>query len=177
MRRFLDRLYWGAGVLAAASLAAIFVIMMAQSLGREAGLVLSGADDIVSWLCAACAFLALGHTFRAGDLVRVGVFLDRLGPRLRWYGEIYALGFTAIFTAYMLWAVCRFVYLSWEFKEVAQGMIKVPIWIPQMSLVIGMAIFFVAVLDDLILVVKKQKPSYQVAEEARAASGDFSETV
>jgi TRAP-type C4-dicarboxylate transport system permease small subunit len=175
MRRFLDRLYLGAGIAAAAALAAIFIIMMAQSFGREAGFVLSGADDIVAWLCAACAFLALGHTFRAGDLVRVGVFLDHLGPRPRWIAEIFSLGFTAIFTAYMLWAVSRFVYLSWEFKEVAQGMIKAPIWIPQMSLVIGMAIFFIAVLDDLILVCKKQKPAYQAAEEARAASGDFSE--
>jgi TRAP-type C4-dicarboxylate transport system permease small subunit len=175
MRRFLDRLYLGAGVAAAAALAGIFVIMMAQSFGREAGFVLSGADDIVAWLCGACAFLALGHTFRAGDLVRVGVFLDRLGPRLRWYAEVFSLGFTAVFTAYMLWAVTRFVYLSWEFNEVAQGMIKAPIWIPQLSLVLGVAIFFIAVLDDLILVLRKQKPAYQAAEEQRAASGDFSE--
>ena len=40
-----------------------------------------------------------------------------------------------------------------------------------------MAIFFVAILDELVLVLKKQKPAYQVAEEERRASGDFSETV
>jgi len=175
MRRFLDRLYLGSGAAAAAALAAIFVIMMAQSFGREAGIVLSGADDIVAWLCAASAFLALGHTFRAGDLVRVGVFLDRLGPRARWPAELFALGVTALFTAYMLWAVGRFVYGSWAFKEVAQGLIRVPIWIPQLSLVIGIGIFFVAVLDELWVVMKKQKPAYQIAEESRAASGDFSE--
>jgi hypothetical protein len=38
-------------------------------------------------------------------------------------------------------------------------------------------IFFVAVVDELVLVLRKQKPSYQLAEEARRASGDFSETV
>jgi hypothetical protein len=32
-------------------------------------------------------------------------------------------------------------------------------------------------MDELLLVLKKRKPTYQVAEEARAASGDFSETV
>src|SRR5881394_2397165 len=117
MRRFLDRLYLGAGVAAAVALAGIFVVMMAQSFGREAGIVLSGADDIVAWLCAACAFLALGHTFRAGDLVRVGVFLDHLSGRTRWYAEIAALGFTAIFTFYALWACTRFVYDSYAFKE------------------------------------------------------------
>jgi len=32
-------------------------------------------------------------------------------------------------------------------------------------------------LDELLLVLKKQKPAYQVVEEARRAAGDFSETV
>ena len=175
MRRFLDRLYDGAGVAAAAAMAAICAIMLAQAAGRSLGMSIPGADDIVAWLCAACAFLALGHTFRHGDLVRVGVFLDRLSDRTRWYAEIVALGVTTVFTLYMLWAVTRFVYDSYAFNEVAQGLIKAPIWIPQLSLVIGIAIFLLAVLDELVTVLRGQKPSYQRAEEARAAAGDFSE--
>jgi len=151
------------------------VLMLAQALGREAGILIRGAEDFVAWLCAASAFLALGHTFRNGDLVRVGVFLDRLPGRARWHAELAALSVTAIFTAYMLWAVTRFVVDSYQFKEVAQGLIRVPIWIPQLSLVLGIAIFFVAVIDELATVMRKQKPSYQLAEEARAAAGDFSE--
>jgi len=177
LRRFLDRLYTGSGVLAALCVFGIFALMMAQALGREAGVLVRGADDIVSWLCAAASFLALGHTFRHGELVRVGLLLDHLGPRGRRWMEIFALGLTALFVAYMLWAVCSFIYDSWKFNEVAQGLIKVPIWIPQMSFLIGVAIFFVAVLDELVLVLKRQKPAYQVAEEERRASGDFSETV
>ena len=175
MRRFLDRLYDGAGVAAAVAMAGICVLMLAQAFGREAGILIRGAEDIVAWLCAACAFLALGHTFRNGDLVRVGVFLDRLPGRLRWYAELAALGVTMIFVAYILWAVTRFVYDSYAFNEVAQGLIRVPIWIPQLSLVIGIAILFIALLDELVTVLRKRKPSYQVAEEARAAAGDFSE--
>lgn len=175
MRRFLDRLYFGAGVLAAAAIAAICALMLAQAAGRSVGILIAGADDLVAWFCAASAFLALAHTFRTGDLVRVGVFIDRLPPKGRWLAELVALGITAVFVAYTLWAVARFVYESWQFKEVAQGLIKVPIWIPQLSLVAGIAIFFIAVLDELVAVVRKQKPSYQRAEEARAAAGDFSE--
>ena len=102
-------------------------------------------------------------------------FLDHLPGRLRWYAELAALGVTMIFVAYILWAVTRFVYDSYAFNEVAQGLIRVPIWIPQLSLPIGIAIFFVAIVDELVTVLRKQKPSYQVAEEARAAAGDFSE--
>jgi TRAP-type C4-dicarboxylate transport system permease small subunit len=177
VRRFLDRLYVGAGVAAALAMVAICVLMLAQAAGREAGVLIRGADDIVAWLDAACAFLALAHTFRHGDLVRVGVFLDKLSGRSRWYAELFALTVTAVFVAYILWAVTRFVYDSWQFKEVAQGLIRVPIWIPQLSLPIGIVIFFVAVIDELVTVLRRQKPAYQLAEENRAASGDFSETL
>jgi TRAP-type C4-dicarboxylate transport system permease small subunit len=175
VRRFLDRLYHASGVAAAASIALICALMLAQAFGREAGILVRGADDIVAWLCAACTFLALAHTFRHGDLVRVGVFVDRLPQRARWYAELLALGISVLFVAYILWAVTRFVYDSYAFNEVAQGLIRVPIWIPQLSLVIGIAIFFVALLDEMATVLRKQKPSYQVAEEQRAAAGDFSE--
>jgi TRAP-type C4-dicarboxylate transport system permease small subunit len=177
LRRFLDRLYSGSGVLAALCVFGIFVLMMAQAVGREAGVLVRGADDIVAWLCAAASFLALGHTFRHGELVRVGLWLDRLGPRGRRMMELFALSLTALFVAYMLWAVCSFIYDSWKFNEVAQGLIKVPIWIPQTTFLLGVVIFFIAVVDELILVLKNEKPAYQLAEEERRASGDFSETV
>ena len=177
MRRFLDRLYAASGAFAAVCLASICALMLAQAFGREVGILIRGADDIVSWLCAASAFLALGHTFRKGELVRVGLWLDMLGARARWFAELFALGLSAVFVGYMLWAVVRFVYQSWQFHEVAQGLITLPIWIPQMSFVIGVVIFFVAVLDELVAVAQHRKPAYQVAEEERRAAGDFSETV
>lgn len=151
--------------------------MLAQSFGREAGILVRGADDIVAWLCAAAAFLALGHTFRHGELVRVGLWIDKLGPRGRRIAELWALGLTAAFAAYMLWAVVRFVYQSWQFEELAQGLIAIPIWIPQLSFVAGVLIFLVAVLDELVRVIRNEKPTYQIVEEQRRAAGDYSETV
>ena len=94
MRRFLDRLYDASGALAAVCLAGICVLMLAQAGGREFGLLIRGADDITAWLCAAAAFLALGHTFRHGELVRVGLWIDMLGPELRRYAELLALTLT-----------------------------------------------------------------------------------
>jgi TRAP-type C4-dicarboxylate transport system permease small subunit len=175
LRRFLDRLYDASGALAAVCLAGICVLMLAQAGGREFGLLIRGADDITAWLCAASAFLALGHTFRHGELVRVGLWIDMLGPELRRYTELLALTLTALFVGYMTWAATRFVYDSWRFHEVAQGLIKLPIWIPQLCFVIGVAIFLVAVLDELVAVVRKQKPAYRIAEDERRARGDFSE--
>jgi TRAP-type C4-dicarboxylate transport system permease small subunit len=177
VRRSLDFLYSASGALAAACLAGIAVLMLAQAVGREFGVLIRGADDITAWLCAASAFFALGHTFRHGELVRVGLGLSLLEPRARWWAELFALGVTAAFVGYMAWAVTSFVYASWQFNEVAQGMIKTPIWIPQMSLVLGTFIFLIAVIDELVAVLRSQKPAYQIAEDERRAAKDFSEMV
>jgi len=175
LRRFLDRLYAASGALAALCLAGICVLMLAQAVGREFGLLIRFADDLTAWLCAASAFFALGHTFRHGELVRVGLFIDLLKPAPRRAAEILALGVTALFVGYMAWAVAKFVYESWKFKEVAQGLVKIPIWIPQLCFVLGVLIFLVAVLDELVAVLRNQKPAYQLAEEDRRARGDYSE--
>jgi len=177
LRRFLDRLYAASGGLAAVCLASIAAVMLAQAGMRELGLLLRGADDIVAWLCAASAFLALGHTFRRGELVRIGLLIDALPARARRPLALAALGLTVGFVGYMLYAVVRFVFESWKFNEVAQGLIQIPIWIPQMSLVLGAAILFVAVVDEFVVLARGGKPSYEVAEEERRARKDFSETV
>jgi TRAP-type C4-dicarboxylate transport system permease small subunit len=177
LRRFLDRLYLASAVFAALCIAAICVVMLAQACGRSFGILIRGADDITGWLCAASAFFALGHTFRHGELVRVGLWLERLGPRARRVTELTALAFTACFGTYMWWAIASYVYETWQAKWLTQGLLIIPEWIPQTSLVLGMSIFLVAVLDELIAVLRGQKPAYQLADEAKRAAGDFSESV
>jgi TRAP-type C4-dicarboxylate transport system permease small subunit len=177
LRRFLDRLYDAAGAAAAVCLAGIAVVMLLQAGMRELGMLFRGADDIVAWLCAGAAFLALGHTFRRGELVRVGLLVDNLPPRLRRPANIGALVVALLFVAYMAYAVVRFVYESWQFKEVAQGLIQIPIWIPQLSFAVGALVLLVAVLDELVITVRGGKPAYQAAEEERRARKDFSESL
>ncbi|MEX0638110.1 MAG: TRAP transporter small permease [Burkholderiales bacterium] len=169
MRRFLDRLYAASGVLAAVCLAGIAVVMLAQAGMREIGMLLRGADDIVGWLCAASAFLALATTFRHGELVRVGLIIDRLPGAGRRRAEFVALGLAVLVGGYILWAAAGFVYQSWQFEEVAQGLIQIPIWIPQMSFVIGALIFFIALLDEFVVLAAGGTPAYRRTEEAHRA--------
>jgi TRAP-type C4-dicarboxylate transport system permease small subunit len=177
LRRFLDRLYDASGALAAVCLASIALVMLAQAAMREMGMLLRGADDIVGWLCAASAFLALGHTFRRGELVRIGIVTEHLPGRVRRPVALAALALTVAFVGYMVYAVLGFVYESWKFNEVAQGLIQIPIWIPQMSFVLGALILFVAVLDELVVLARGGTPAYEAAEQDRQARKDFSETL
>jgi TRAP-type C4-dicarboxylate transport system permease small subunit len=177
LRRFLDRLYAASGALAAACLAGIAVVMLLQAGLRAAGFLLRGADDMVAWLCAASAFLALGHTFRHGEMVRIGLLIERLAPPVRQRTEVITLGTALLVVAYIVYAAARFTYESWQFKELAQGLIQLPIWIPQSAFVAGALVLFIAVLDDFVALLRGARPAYRAAEEARKGSADFTETL
>jgi TRAP-type C4-dicarboxylate transport system permease small subunit len=77
----------------------------------------------------------------------------------------------------MAWSVTRFVYQSWEINDVAQGMLPLPMWIPQSSFALGVIILFIAMADELVLVLRKRTPTYLLAEQERIASGDFGESI
>src|SRR5918994_5773210 len=91
IRRALDGLYRFAGYLAGLFLIVIFLLMMGLSLGRGIGVNIPAGDDFASWSMAAMAFLGLAHTFRSGEMIRVGLLTDRLRGRTRWAFEIVAL--------------------------------------------------------------------------------------
>ena len=91
IRVFLDRIYLFSGYLAGLFLIAIFVLMMLLSGGRPLGINIPAGDDFISWCMAATAFLGLAHTFKHGEMIRVGLLIDRLNDNVRHYVEIAAL--------------------------------------------------------------------------------------
>ena len=175
LRRTLDGLYTAGGALASLCVLAILVLMVGASLGRSLDWRVSWINDVVSWLCAAAAFLGMAHSFRNGDFVRVTLLLEKATPRVRHGFEVVSLAVAAVAISYLgFWAV-KFTYQSWEFNDIAGNMVAIPMWIPQMSFVVGAAIFVIAVIDECICVLRGGKPSYVSRVEERHARGDFSE--
>ena len=91
--------------------------------------------------------------------------------------ELAALSIAAVAVAYLAWWANRFTYESWAFNDIAQGMLPLPLWIPQLSFALGSILLLVAVLDELVIVLRGGRPSYVVAVEERHAKGDFSADV
>jgi TRAP-type C4-dicarboxylate transport system permease small subunit len=177
VRKALDFLYDAAGYLAAFFVFGIFAVMIAQTVMREAGLRTSGADDLTKWFSAAAAFLAMAHTFRRGDFVRVTLLIEHVGPRAQRAMEIFALATASIFCGYLAFWATRSTYESWVYKEMSDGVIAVPMWIPQLSFVVGAILLAVAVVEQLVAVLRGSKPIYVIATEERHARGDFSEDI
>lgn len=177
MRRFLDRLYLASGAIGATFIALICVLMIGQSVLREFGVRTGAVNDVVAWFCAAASFFAMAHAFKHGDFVRVTLLLEALSGRTRRVFEIACLSIGTVCVAYLAFWANKFTYDSWAFNEVAQGLFPIPIWIPQASFALGSLLLLVAVVDELIIVLRGGKPSYVVAVEERHAKGDFSSDV
>jgi TRAP-type C4-dicarboxylate transport system permease small subunit len=163
MRRCLDTLYLGAGYLAGLFLIAIFLIMMALSLGREFGINVKSGDDIASWCMAAMAFLGLAHTFKSGEMIRVGLLTERLTGRTKWITELFALLMAALFIGFFAWHAIDLALTSWRINDMSTGVLVIPLWIPQIGFTTGLVILFIAITDELVHVALGNKPRYEKA--------------
>jgi TRAP-type C4-dicarboxylate transport system permease small subunit len=161
VRLFLDRLYLLSGYLAGLFLIAIFVLMMLLSAGRPLGLNIPAGDDFVSWCMAATAFLGLAHTFRHGEMIRVGLLIDRLEGRIKRVVEIGVLLIGSGFTGFFAWHAAVMTWQSYMFNDMSQGVIAVPLWIPQLGYSGGLAILLIALVDELIHVMRGYPPRYE----------------
>lgn len=177
LRAGLDKVYMAAAVLGAVCVALIALLMVFQSLGREFGLNTGATNDIVSWLCAAAAFLTMAHAFKHGDFVRVTLVLEKVSAKTRRTMELVSLFIALVAVAYLAWWACRFTYQSFEFNELAQGLLPLPIWIPQVSFAFGSVLLLVAVIDEFVIVVRGGVPTFVRLTDERHAKGDFSSDI
>ena len=150
MRRRLRQAYDASLVLAGLFLIGIFVLMIGESAVRKMGGYITGANELVGWFCAATGFLALPATFIRGDMVRVGFIVDRFPPAARKLVMVGCLLLALVFVSYMLYAVSYYMWASWRYGELTQGMIEVAVWIPKGSLLIGVLLLWVAIVDELL---------------------------
>jgi hypothetical protein len=56
------------------------------------------------------------------------------------------------------------VWESYLFEEVSTGYIAVPIWMPQIPVALGILMLNIAILDDVISLLRRQTPSYKTHE-------------
>ncbi len=174
LRRGLDLLYTASAGLAALSLVGIFLMMMGQVALREMGRQLPGADDLTAYLCVATTFFALAHTFRRGELIRVGILTQRLQGRARLLIEGAAILLAACVVGTIAWFTLQDVIFSYEIEDMAQGSVPFMLWIPKLSMPLGAGILMIAILDEGVAVLRGTKPNYVLEAEDRAARRDFS---
>lgn len=161
-------LYAAGAVLAAVFMVLIAALTLFQVIGRIVGAAVPDAGELAGYAMAASIFLALAHTFRSGGHIRVNLVLAHVRPGLRRAFEYWCLGAMAIVGALFAVFAVKLVLDSHSFGDVSTGMLSVPLWIPQISMAAGAILLEIAVIEELVHVVRGKDPRYQRAEDGDA---------
>jgi len=168
LRRALDALYLLGGIGGAVTLAAIAAIIATQVIGRQFGIAVLGADDLTGFAVAGSATLPLAYAFRHGAHIRVDLIIGHLRGAPRFVLETIALLAATGLCAFFAYSMLDLASDSFDFDDVAQGSIAWKLWVPQLMVGTGVALFALCLLDDLIVHLTGGTPSYRKAAEASA---------
>jgi len=151
MRRFLDALYNGAAVVAALCLVGLLITVMLSIVGRQLDFHVRGTDAYAGYLMAGAGFLALAHTLKRGEHIRVTLLLGRLGRRARHWMEVWALAAATLLAGLFAVYSVRLVLLSHELNDISTSADAAPLWIPQLPMAAGTIVLLIAFVDELVL--------------------------
>jgi TRAP-type C4-dicarboxylate transport system permease small subunit len=173
MRSFLDGLYAAARIAACLSMVSILMLVVAQLASRLFGFVAPGVDEYAGYTLVATIFLALGPALKAGAHIRVLLLVQALPPRLAWFCELGSLAVGLGLSAYFAYWSGYAVVESYQFNEVGQGMVKTPLWIPQLSMAVGLAILVIAFIDNFLIALFA--PRHQVPKHSESHALEMGE--
>jgi TRAP-type C4-dicarboxylate transport system permease small subunit len=151
MRRRLDRLYDAAGYMAALCLAGVLAMVLTGITGRLLHFHVPGTDSYAGYCMAACGFLALAHTLKRGEHIRVTLVLDHLGAKAQRALERVSLAVATLLAALFAFYSIRLAFQSWQFNDISTGNDATPLWIPQLAMAAGTLILLIAIADELVL--------------------------
>lgn len=151
IRRALDALFDGAAALAALCMVALLVMVMLGIVSRLLHFHVPGTDAYAGYLMAGAGFLALAHTLKRGEHIRVTLLLGALKGRAKHALELWALAGASALAALMAYYSVRLAWQSHSFNDISTGNDATPLWLPQIAMAAGTLILLLALLDELVL--------------------------
>ena len=167
MRRALDLVYDAAGYLAAFFLVGVLLMVLASVAGRLLGFQLRGSDAYAGYCMAASSFLALAHTLKRGEHIRVMLLLERFGGRFRWPLDLWSHVAGSFFCAVLAVYSVRLAWQSWKFNDVSQGNDATPLWLPQITMALGAIVLLIAMVDDTVRLIRRRAVPVSSGDEPK----------
>ena len=146
LRSFLDKLYLGAAYIAAFGLLMILLIIVYNMVARWTGGTAMGATAYAGYAMATSAFFAMAYTLNQDGHIRVKMLLSKLGKHRKW-GERWCYGMGSLLSIYYFYYAARGAHFSYILNDISQQDDAWPMWIPQMTMVIGTLILAIAFVD------------------------------
>lgn len=160
----LDRLYGAAAWAAALCMIGTLVMILLSVTGRLFDFHVRGTDAYAGYCMAAAAFLALAHTFKRGEHIRVTLFLDRCGAAAHRVLQVWSHAAGLVLAGLLAWFAVRLVWQSWQFNDISQGNDATPLWIPQLAMALGSLVFVIAMAESFFIVLRGREPRHRAPD-------------
>jgi len=144
-------LFDGAAALAALCMVALLVMVMLGIVSRLLHFHVPGTDAYAGYLMAGAGFLALAHTLKRGEHIRVTLLLGALIGRAKHALELWALAGASALAALMAYYSVRLAWQSHSFNDISTGNDATPLWLPQLTMAAGTLILLLALVDEWVL--------------------------
>lgn len=167
VRRLLDAVYDGAGAMAAVLMIGLLFMVLLSIVSRQLHFHVRGTDAYAGYLMAGAGFLALAHTLKRGEHIRVTLLLGAVRESTRRALEIWSLGLATVLATLFALYSCRLVWQSLEFHDISTGNDATPLWIPQLTMALGTSLLALAFADEWILEITGRRQSPAEAEMLR----------
>jgi TRAP-type C4-dicarboxylate transport system permease small subunit len=151
MRKLLNSLYDGTAALAALMMVGTLLMVVLGMVDRFVSLNFRGTDMYAGYCMAAAGFLALAHTLKRNEHIRVTLLLTRGTPAFKRGLEIWSLTAAVVLSGLFFFYSARLCYQSFDFKDISTGNDATPLWIPQLGMAIGTFVLLVAFIDELVM--------------------------
>jgi TRAP-type C4-dicarboxylate transport system permease small subunit len=151
MRRFLDGLYDGAAWLAALAMVGVLVMILLSIVSRKVGFHVPGTDAYAGYSMAAAGFLALAHTLKRNEHIRVTLVLGLLKGKAQRALEIWSLSAAVLLAGLFAFYSVRLAWVSRALNDISTSNDATPLWIPQLAMAAGTVILLVALVDEWVL--------------------------
>lgn len=171
LTRSLNAVYRATGALAGFFLVAICVIVMAQIVARQMGTIIPSADEFAGFCLAATSFLGLAYSFRSGSHIRVTLFIQALGRTGTRVMLVLALGVATAVSGLLAYHTILMVVQNATRGEVTSGLVPIPLWLPQMGMALGISLFCVAIVEDLVNAIMGRATVFNENETRPADAG------
>jgi TRAP-type C4-dicarboxylate transport system permease small subunit len=156
--------YFISAALSGSCLVIMALLILAQIAARSMGVIIPSSEDFAGWLLSATVFFGLAYTFNSGGHIRVTILLTRLGGVERKYIEYVNLIAAMLISGYLMYYTLYTVYDSYDYNEVTDTYLVMPLWLVQMPMALGSLFLFIAVVDNFISSVRGLKPAYLINE-------------
>jgi TRAP-type C4-dicarboxylate transport system permease small subunit len=133
-------------------LMAMIVLIASEAIARNVfSTSLQVTDEIGGYLLVAMTFLSMSVAEAHGAFHRVELIQARLGIKVRMISQIMFDLMSLAASAVVTWQLTRLTSNSWRAEDVAPTPLQTPLWLPQGTMAIGMALLCFALIRTIIV--------------------------